>query len=150
EGHDPRNVPAWMGFLAYVEQKFGVWTVPGGLSKVSETLVKRLGERRVEVRTGTAVRDLVVREGRVAAVATEGGHLDADLLLGAIAPRRLPALARLVGHTMPALPPVVCHLGLDADAPELPAEVVLHSDPSIVVRTTGQAPDGGQAWTLLG
>lgn len=150
EGHDPRNVPSWMGFLAYVEQKFGVWTVPGGLSRVSETLVKRLGERRVEVRTKTTVHDVVVREGRVVAVATEDGDLDADVVVVAIDPRGLPALARLVRHTMPALPPVVCHLGLGPGAPELPAEVVFHGDPAIVVRTTGQAPDGGQAWTLLG
>ena len=150
EGHDPRNVPAWMGFLAYVEQKFGVWTVPGGLSGVGDTLVKRLGERRVEVRLATPVRDLVVRGGRVVAVATEAGDLDADVVVVAIDPRRLPALAPMVRHTMPALPPVVSHLGLGPGAPELPAEVVLHGDPSLVVRTTGEAPDGGQAWTLLG
>ena len=29
DGHDPRNVPAWMGVMAYVEQSFGAWTVPG-------------------------------------------------------------------------------------------------------------------------
>ena len=30
DGHDPRNVPAWQGVTAYLEQRFGVWTVPGG------------------------------------------------------------------------------------------------------------------------
>ena len=29
EGHDLRNVPAWMGMWTYVEQRFGSWTVPG-------------------------------------------------------------------------------------------------------------------------
>ena len=29
-GHDPRNVPWWMGFLDHVEQVFGTWTAPGG------------------------------------------------------------------------------------------------------------------------
>ena len=30
EGHDLRNVPAWLGVMAYVEQRFGAWTMPGG------------------------------------------------------------------------------------------------------------------------
>ena len=34
DGHDPRNVPAWMGMWSYVEQNFGVWTVPGGIAGI--------------------------------------------------------------------------------------------------------------------
>jgi phytoene dehydrogenase-like protein len=30
EGHDLRNVPAWLGVHAYLEQRFGAWTVTGG------------------------------------------------------------------------------------------------------------------------
>jgi len=51
---------------------------------------------------------------------------------------------------MPAIPPVVCHLGLRGELPALPHEVVLHGDPMIVVRTNGSAPEGCHAWTLLG
>ena len=53
---------------------------------------------------------------------------------------------------MPAIPPVVCHVGLsDAHAlPDLPHEVVLHGDPMLVVRTGGRAPDGAAAWTVHG
>ena len=51
---------------------------------------------------------------------------------------------------MPAIPPVVCHLGLVGTVPDLPHEVVLHGDPMIVLRTGGQAPAGAHAWTLLG
>ena len=32
DGHDLRNVPAWLGVTAYVEQRFGAWTVPGGVN----------------------------------------------------------------------------------------------------------------------
>ena len=66
DGHDPRNVPAWVGFLDYVEQNFGTWTVPGGLGALAEAMTKRLGERRVDVRLGSPVHDLVVRDGRFA------------------------------------------------------------------------------------
>jgi len=150
DGHDPRNVPAWVGMTAYVEQNFGVWTVPGGMGALAGAMTKRLGERRVDVRLGTTVEDLVVRDGRATGVVTDGGLLEADLVVCAVDPRRLPALASLVRRTMPALPPVVCHLGLQGDVPALPHEVVLHGDPLLVVRTGGAAPEGGAAWTVLG
>jgi phytoene dehydrogenase-like protein len=150
DGHDPRNVPAWVGMTAYVEQNFGVWTVPGGMGALAGAMTKRLGERRVDVRLGTTVEDLVVHDGRATGVVTDGGLVEADLVVCAVDPRRLPALASLVRRTMPALPPVVCHLGLQGDVPALPHEVVLHGDPLLVVRTGGAAPEGGAAWTVLG
>src|SRR4051794_33784312 len=30
DGHDVRKVPAWAGLTAYLEQRFGAWTVTGG------------------------------------------------------------------------------------------------------------------------
>jgi UDP-galactopyranose mutase len=150
EGHDLRNVPAWLGVTAYVEQRFGAWTVPGGMAAVGEALARRLVTRKVTVLTSTLVRDLVLREGRVVAVATDAGELDADVVVCAIDPRGLPALAPLVERTMPAIPPVVTHLGLRGDVPDLPHEVVLHGDPMLVVRTGGRAPEGSHAWTVHG
>ncbi len=150
EGHDLRNVPAWLGLVAYLEQRFGAWTVPGGLSAVGETLTERLATRRVTVHTDTEVTDLVLRDGRVAAVATTTGEIDADVVVCAIDPRRLPTLAGHVQRTMPAIPPVVSYLGLEGELPELPHELVLHGDPMLVVRTGGRAPDGSSAWTVHG
>jgi UDP-galactopyranose mutase len=150
DGHDPRNVPAWLGLLDYVEQNFGTWTVPGGMGRLADVLAKRLGERRVDVLLGTTARDIVVREGRAVGVATSAGDLDADVVVCAVDPRGLPALADHVRRTMPALPPVVSHLGLVGDVPDLPHEVVLHGEPTLVLRTSGTAPDGGAAWTVLG
>lgn len=150
DGHDPRNVPSWMGMMAYVEQNFGVWTIPGGMGALAAALAKRLGERRVEVRVGTTVRDIVLRDGRPTGVDTDHGTIDADIVVCAIDPRGLPALAHHVRRTMPVIPPVLCHLGLRGVVPDLPHEVVLHGDPLLVVRTNGTAPDGGRAWTVLG
>ena len=84
------------------------------------------------------------------AVRTPQGEVAADLVVVAIDPRRLPALASYVRRTMPAIPPVVCHVGLEGEVPDLPHEVVLHGDPLLVVRTGGRAPDGAAAWTVLG
>ena len=150
DGHELRDVPAFAGVDVYLEQRFGAWTVPGGLAALGTAMADRLALRGVEVLTGTEATDLVLREGRVAGVRTDGGEVDADQVVVAIDPRRLPALASYVRRTMPAIPPVVCHLGLAGEVPALPHEVVLHGDPLLVVRTGGRAPDGGAAWTVLG
>ncbi|MCW2808198.1 MAG: crtN [Marmoricola sp.] len=150
EGHDLRNVPAWMGMWTYVEQNFGAWTVPGGMGSLAEALSSRLGTRGVTVLLSTRALDLELSGGRVAGVRTEQGVIEADHVVCAIDPRRLPALASLVQRTMPALPPVTCHIGVVGEVPDLPHEVVIHGDPLLVLRTGGQAPDGAHAWTLLG
>ena len=150
EGHDPRNVPAWVGMWSYVEQNFGAWTVPGGMGLLAEALEQRLETRGVTVLRSTEVSDLVLSGDRVVGVRTPAGVVEADLVVCAVDPRRLPALADHVEKTMPALPPVVCHIGIVGQVPDLPAEVVLHGDPTLVLRTRGHAPDGAHAWTILG
>ena len=114
-------------------------------------MTKRLGERRVEVLLGTTALDLRLEGGRVVGVDTDQGTVDADVVVCAIDPRGLPALAPHVQRTMPAIPPVVCHLGLAGDVPDLPHEVVLHGDPTLVrAHRTAPPPTGGAAWTVLG
>lgn len=149
-GQDPRNVPAWLGVLDHLEARFGSWTLPGGLGTLAPLLTKRLAERRVEVRTSTRALDLVMGAGGPAAVRTDQGELDADAVVVAVDPRTLPVLAPLVRRTMPAIPPVLTHLGLSGDVPSLPHEVVVHREQVVTIRTGGQAPPGKAAWTLLG
>ena len=150
DGHELRDVPVFAGVDVYLEQRFGAWTVPGGLAALGAAMADRLTLRGVTVRTGTEAVDLVVERGHVIAVRTAAGDVDADRVVVAIDPRRLPAVATYVRRTMPAIPPTVCHVGLEGEVPELPHEVVLHGDPLLVVRTRGRAPDGGAAWTVLG
>lgn len=152
DGHDIRDVPAWMGMVSYVEQRFGAWTsLHGPFGDLAEVLTRRLATRKVEVLLETDVEDIVVRQGRAVAVATSAGKIDAEVVVCAIDPRRVPTLADHVRRTLPALPPVAVHLGLVGDdLPDLPAESVFHGDPTLVVRTGGRAPDGAQAWTVLG
>ena len=149
DGQQPRDVPAWVGVLAYVEQCFGAWTVPGGMGLLAEALTRRLAERRVTVLLDTEGRDLALRDGRAAGVATATGTVEADLVVCAVDPRRLPALARHVQRTLPALPARMAHLGLEGGVPDLPHEVVLHGEPTLLVRTGGTAPEGGRAWTVI-
>ncbi len=151
DGHDLREVPAWAGLRTYLEQRFGSWTVPGGLWQVTAALERRCAARGVTLRPGVEARDLVLRDSRVAAVDTSEGPIDAAVVVVAIDPRRLPALAGHVARGTPAPPPVTAYLSLtDAhDLPDLPAETVLHGDPLLILRTGGTAPEGRASWTAL-
>lgn len=86
EGHDLRNVPSWVGVASYLEQCFGVWRVPGGMARVADLLATRMETRGVTVLTSTPARDLVVRDGRVAAVVVETGEIDVDAVVVAVDP----------------------------------------------------------------
>lgn len=151
-GHDPRSVPWWVGLESYLEQRSGTWTVPGGLHRLVDALAARLATRGVEVLLGTQAHDVVLRGGRPVAVSTAAGEVGAGAVVCAVDPRRLPSLAPYVARTTPALPPVVSHVALDAAGlpADAPPEVVVHGDATFVVRTTGQAPAGRAAWTVLG
>lgn len=140
-GHELRDVPAWAGLTAYLEQRFGAWTVPGGMHLITDALAARMATRGVTVLTGTTAIDVVMREGRLAAVATSAGVLDAEVAVVAIDPRRVPALHRYVERTLPAIPAPVTHVGL-AEDPGLPAEVVLHGEPTITVRSRAVSGKG--------
>jgi UDP-galactopyranose mutase len=59
----------------------------------------------------------------------------------------LPA-RRIFETATPAIPVAVTHLGFAGDVPALPAEVVLHGEPLLVLTTTGTAPAGHHAWTV--
>jgi phytoene dehydrogenase-like protein len=147
DGHDPRSVPAWAGLTAYLEQRFGAWAFGGGTVALRDALVARLATRRVVVVRARAD-DVVVRDGRAVAVATGGGELAAEVVVCAVDPRRLPALAPYVARTTPAIPSRLTLLGLEDPVPDLPHELVVHGDPTLVLRTTGRAPSGGRAWSV--
>lgn len=151
EGHDLRDVPAWVGLWSYLERQLGVWTVADGLGTLADVLARRLATRRVAVHLGSRALDVELRDGRAVGVRTPEGTHDADVVVVAVDPRRLPATAAHVQRTMPAMPPVVTHLGIEGPVPDLPHEVVVHGEAMIVLRTRGgEAPDGAHAWTLLG
>lgn len=148
DGHDPRKVPAWSGLVSYLEQRFGSWRVPGGMGVLGDALGRRLATRKVEIVTDCKVLDLALRHGATTTVTTTQGAYPADVVVCAIDPRQLPALAPYVARTVPAPAPAITHLGLMGDLPDLSHETVLHGDPLLVVRTGGGAPMGQQAWTV--
>ncbi len=147
DGHDLRDVPAWAGLTAYLEQRFGAWAFTDGTGALLDALLRRLETRHVATVRGRA-RDIVVRDGRAAAVATTAGDLDADVVVCAVDPRQLPALAESVRRTAPAIPAPTTYLGISGEVRDLPHELVIHGDPTVVLRTGGRAPEGRHAWTV--
>ncbi|MBZ5733332.1 FAD-dependent oxidoreductase [Nocardioides sp. TRM66260-LWL] len=159
DGQDPRLTPGWTALTAYLEQTFGTWRVVGGTGALAAALEQRLVTRGVEVLAGVRALDVRLEAGRAVGVRVQRDgatpeDLDADLVVCAIDPRGLPALAPHVATSMPALPPVVSHLALRDDdpsdpLPDLPPELVLHGEPLLVVRPGGRAPEGHRAWSIL-
>src|SRR5258705_9992690 len=90
DGHDLRNVPAWAGLVAYLEQRFGAWTVTGGMAALTAALAARMATRGVTVALEGEATDIVVRDGRAGAGATAAGAVDADGGGCAGGPRKLP------------------------------------------------------------
>ncbi|MFC6153304.1 phytoene desaturase family protein [Nocardioides yefusunii] len=173
DGHDLTRVPVWAGMHSYLEQNFGVWTVPGGLGALGDLMGSRMKTRKVEVLTDTAVLDVVVREGRAVAVRTADGEIDADAVVVGIDPRHLPSLRRFVRGTATTSLPDQLHLGLrpgsvlaDQFGDELVGDLVLHGPRAeadvatgrrarrgagelLLVRPSGSAPDDGRAVTVV-
>jgi UDP-galactopyranose mutase len=147
DGHAVRDVPAWAGLTAYLEQRFGAWAFVGGTGLLLDALVRRLETRKVVVVRGKA-RDIVLREGRAVAVTTTVGQLDADVVVSAVDPRGLPSLAAHVRRTTVAVPAATTYLGLEGEVRDLPHEVVIHGEQTLVLRTTGRAPEGSHGWSV--
>lgn len=135
-GQNPRNVPSWTGVEAYLEQRFGVWDIVGGGEALAAALANRMQTRGVEVHLGATVEDVVIREGKAVALRVAGTETDADAVVIATDPRRLPALEQLTTQTLPAIPPAVTWLELH-EPTDLPAEVVLHGGALLTVRSEG-------------
>lgn len=158
-GPDLRDVPSYAAVHSYVERSFGVWGAAGGMAALAAALVTRLAERGVEVRYSCAATLIDVDGQRVTGVQTATGErLAADVVVTAIDPRvvfgqlirsqLVHRERRVFASAAPAVPVCVTHLGLRGDVPRLPAEVVIHDDPTLVLTTTGTAPPGSAAWTI--
>ncbi len=125
-GDDPRLVPAAAAVVHHVERGFGRWEVDGGPVALADALTTRLGERRVEVRTGVTATGVARDGARVVGVRTDDGVLDADLVAWCAArwPDELPE-----PDLHPRIPAHRTLVRLAADAPAPPADVAVHSDP---------------------
>lgn len=157
-GGNPLAEPALRAVESYVERTFGVWRAPGGAADLADALMRRMTERSVDVRFGTRVTAVCADAGRVTGVVIDDHRAQAaDVVVTAVSPREV--FDRLLDRPPPdarrALEPSAgavrrshTYLGLNGDLPSLPAEVVLHGDPLVVVSTDAVGSAGSSAWTV--
>ncbi len=79
-GSSPFAAPATLMLVAHVEQR-GVWAVDGGVAAIARAIADGFTRRGGRLLTGTEAREIDVRDGRVAAVATDGLVLPADAVI---------------------------------------------------------------------
>ncbi|HCS55917.1 MAG TPA: phytoene desaturase [Gordonia polyisoprenivorans] len=135
-GSDPRRAPAALASVPWAEQRWGSWYVRGGLGRIAVALTDRLAALGGCVETGTAVREIRVRDGRADGVITTSGDLRrADLVVAnadtaqvysslvhtSSARRQLRRLQR----STPSLSGFVILLALDDEPPGQPHHRVL-------------------------
>lgn len=156
-GLDLATEPAFRAVECYVERAFGIWRFLDGCAALTAALLARMSERAVDVRYDTEICSVRTARGRVTGVVSAGGeNVDADAVVTAIAPgqvfgRLLDGRAARRGAALlrstPAEARSLEYLGLADDLPGLPAEVVLHGNPLVVV-SRGTAPPGAAALTV--
>lgn len=81
-GSDPRQAPAVLATVPYVEETFGAWHLGGGLGTLADALAQRCMERGVEIRLSTDAVRIDAAAGPVSAVElADGSRLPADLVV---------------------------------------------------------------------
>src|SRR5262249_14661173 len=127
-GSDAKLTPGYVGVWSYLERTFGQWTIEGGFCALADALVKRAGERKINVRTGAEVVGITTADGTVTGVRlADGSELPADIVVSDIDPRALyeqlvddPAAKKVrkkVLSTHQAQAAYVVHLGLEEPVP---------------------------------
>ena len=125
---------------------------PGGMGSLADALASRLRDARRH-RAARPPRPSTSSSPAAgsSASAPTSGTVDADHVVCAIDPRRLPALAPFVERTMPAIPPVdLPHRRRRRRSPTCPPRWCCTATRCWCCAPTGIAPAGAHAWTLLG
>ncbi|TDD71320.1 NAD(P)/FAD-dependent oxidoreductase [Jiangella aurantiaca] len=90
-GADPATAPAALTVLPYLEQTFGVWTVPDGLTRLVGVLAARATERGATFRYDAPAAGPALDGKRVTGVVLAGGEtVHADAVVWTASPRLLP------------------------------------------------------------
>ena len=178
-GSDPRRAPAALAAVAYAEQAFGGWYVPGGLHRLGDALRDRALERGARLRLATRVERIETEAGRACGVVLAGGervaadvvvaNADAAHVYGDLV--HAPSAARRLARATPSLSGFVLLLAVQGRTPGLAHHNVLFPadydaefdavfgdparpvpDPTLYVSAPDDPavrPDGCEAWFVL-
>jgi phytoene desaturase len=73
-GMSPWECPGFFSILPFVEHKFGIFHVQGGLSRISEAMAAVATKHGARIRNGAEVKQIIVEQGRAKGVLLAGGE----------------------------------------------------------------------------
>lgn len=73
-GMSPWKCPALFSILSYIEYKYGIYHVQGGLCRISEAMAQVFGEHGGKIRLNTAVDELLFDGDRITGAKLQGGE----------------------------------------------------------------------------
>jgi phytoene desaturase len=81
-GSDPRRAPAVLATIAFVEQNFGAWHIPGGVGRLADAVRDRAIERGVKLHFNAKVDQIRTAGDRVCGILlADGTSIDADVVI---------------------------------------------------------------------
>jgi phytoene desaturase len=72
----PWECPAAFTLIPYVERKYGIYHVTGGLNAISAAMAEVARENGVEIHLGSAVKEIITEKGRATGVLLASGKTD--------------------------------------------------------------------------
>jgi len=80
-GSSPSNAPALYSIMSHIDLNLGVWFPRGGMGELVSGVVRLAREMGVKIKPGVEVKEIEVKQGRVAGVTTENGNYPCDAAL---------------------------------------------------------------------
>lgn len=138
EGQDRALTPGFTAVQHYLDRTFGRWTFAGGFTGLADALETRLGERKVTIALGETAHELTFAgtgsDRTVDAVVTDGRSIPAEVVVWC-APTWPAPLPRPRG--LQAIPASRTFVTLGPDAPALPHDVLVHTNPPVRIWPNG-------------
>jgi phytoene desaturase len=77
-GSDPREAPAVLSTIAFVEEAFGAWHIKGGIGTLAEKITERCQKLGVEIHLNSRVEEITLDRGRVSGLVVNGSAQSFD------------------------------------------------------------------------
>ncbi|MDM4762292.1 phytoene desaturase family protein [Galbitalea sp. SE-J8] len=134
-GTSPFAAPSMYHLMSHLDLEGGVLYPMGGFARVIESIADLARANGADIRTGVAVREIVLDAGRATGVRTDAGVVAADVVVSAADLHHtetalLPPESRTYGERYwarrtPGPSALLLYLGVDGDVPELEHHTLL-------------------------
>ena len=126
-GSSPYKAPAVLNLLPYIQYRYGLWYVPGGMYNIAKALQKLIAEVGIKVRTNSEVTGMLKKHDKITGIElAEGEEVEGDIIVANM--EVIPTyrellqeknLGKMEDKFEPACSGYVLHLGVDREYPNL-------------------------------